>query len=210
MSKLLLSVSRYVRALTMGRLSLVGPTRFERARTTRKMPSLVIVPSAGVSPFLVVLCCHVVEDVFGIVPEISEEELDVSHIELTQEQPFLDADAAMEHLYTPTYMSRDRVAMLLTTRPLKAKNKERKRYDVYGLAVMNWGVSVVSTAISVCVDPAAFISRKNFTKVVIHEVGHMLNLDHCESEKCVMNEVRKAGGIDGLTVEFCDRCLEKM
>lgn len=207
----LLSVSNAVRWLTLGRVGLVRVPRLERVSPYRKLPKLLIVPSEGVSPLLVVLCCHVIKDVFNIDAEVSEEELDVERMRLeVSGSTFLDADGAVEHLYTPTYTSADKVVMLITTRPLKAKNDEGNRYDVYGLAVINWGVSVVSTAISVCIDPNMIISRKNFAKVVVHEVGHMLGLSHCPWDNCVMNNVVKAGGIDSLSSSFCERCQQVM
>ena len=48
-------------------------------------------------------------------------------------------------------------------------------------------------------------------KVVIHEVGHNLNLDHCKLDKCIMSE--KNGSFAGLSKsgnDYCEACKNKI
>lgn len=206
--KCLLLFSTLIRAFTGGRYSAVGRHLNERVGL-RFSPSMTLVATENVSPLVVVLCHHVIEDVFGIDSSIE----DVKHSVLAKvdgDERFLNADKVIDSLYAPPFAGPNKMVMLLSAEPLKAVYKNENTYDVYGYAALNWGVSVVSTSISAQVDPSEKISLENFAKVVVHEMGHMLRLKHCDNDNCIMNKVTKAGGIDTLSATFCAGCTMKL
>ena len=43
-------------------------------------------------------------------------------------------------------------------------------------------------------------------RVLIHEMGHCLGLDHCDNSMCVMSQTREN---DNLKLNFCDDCKKK-
>lgn len=60
-----------------------------------------------------------------------------------------------------------------------------------------------------------FVNKKNFydrlMKICVHEIGHNIGLDHCESEHCVMRDANeKITTIDDEKMELCDNCRQSL
>ena len=103
--------------------------------------------------------------------------------------------------------------LILTERDIAYPNEEKKspEYGIFGLGVMPGTTCVVSTfrlrkTNGKLVPHAIFIERLD--KIVLHEIGHNLGLDHCKNDPhCMMND---AGGtikqVDQERMWFCDRC----
>ena len=48
-------------------------------------------------------------------------------------------------------------------------------------------------------------------KIAVHEIGHNMGLDHCETEKCVMQDaVETISTVDNEGFELCERCYKKL
>ena len=103
--------------------------------------------------------------------------------------------------------ARDDKYLALTDQDIETEDQDdrgviRKHWGVMGLGRVGGDVSVVSTF-------RLQGSRDRLIKVTLHEVGHMLNLPHCQSgvKECVMNDVKgKAAVIDNTKVYLCSDC----
>jgi len=85
---------------------------------------------------------------------------------------------------------------------------------VFGQAQLNGRVAIVSFA---RLDPTFFhqpedqeLLEKRVEKEVIHEVGHVLGLRHCETKGCVMNFSNTVFDVDKKTKFFCKNCRAKL
>ncbi|ALI98108.1 hypothetical protein DC20_02845 [Rufibacter tibetensis] len=76
-------------------------------------------------------------------------------------------------------------------------------WGVMGLAFLGGDEGIVS----------GFRMKARFRKVVLHEVGHMLGVDHCSFEvtACFMNDAKGKGTIvDRTKFYLCDGCRDNM
>ena len=85
---------------------------------------------------------------------------------------------------------------------------------VFGQAQLNGRVAIVSFA---RLDPTFFhqpedqeLLEKRVEKEVIHEIGHVLGLRHCETKGCVMNFSNTVFDVDKKTKFFCKNCRAKL
>lgn len=82
-------------------------------------------------------------------------------------------------------------------------------WGVFGLGYMPGTSCVVSTYRLKTTDKKLFYNRVK--KVVIHELGHNLGLDHCPDKHCVMTDaVEKISTIDNEAHELCGKCRDKI
>jgi len=54
------------------------------------------------------------------------------------------------------------------------------------------------------------IVRKRVFKEILHEIGHMLGLDHCSDKKCVMSFSPDLKSLDNKLPFFCSSCVNKL
>ena len=79
---------------------------------------------------------------------------------------------------------------------------------VFGLASPQLGVASVYTArLRFGGDPLLF--RERLLKVVIHEIGHLLGLGHCNNE-CVMRFSNSLSDLDAKPSWFCPECTLRL
>jgi archaemetzincin len=57
-------------------------------------------------------------------------------------------------------------------------------------------------------DKTLFEDR--YTKESIHEIGHVLGLEHCPTRGCVMNFSNTIGEVDKKTKYLCDNCKKSL
>jgi archaemetzincin len=81
---------------------------------------------------------------------------------------------------------------------------------IFGLAKMKGRVALVSIA---RLNPTFYQQKKDdklferrVVKEVIHEVGHMLGLTHCNKRTCVMAFSNTVGQVDRKTNYLCNMC----
>ena len=67
----------------------------------------------------------------------------------------------------------------------KGKHKD---WGVFGISMLGGTSSVISTHRSKRDQPRTELYRFRVVSTAVHEVGHMLGLDHCVEARCVMND----------------------
>jgi len=77
---------------------------------------------------------------------------------------------------------------------------------VFGLALRSQGLAIVSWH-RLREEGGAHVAR--LSKEVIHEVGHLEGLDHCNNESCVMWFSNTLGETDRKGMDFCPACTQK-
>jgi archaemetzincin len=82
-------------------------------------------------------------------------------------------------------------------------------WGVFGLGYMPGQSCVVS------IFRTQKTSRKNFIlrmkKISLHEIGHNLGLDHCDSKRCAMRDaVESISTVDNVDAQLCDKCRGKI
>jgi archaemetzincin len=85
---------------------------------------------------------------------------------------------------------------------------------VFGLAVLNGKTGLVSIA---RLDPRFYGKKEDEKKIgeravkeVLHELGHLLGLSHCENKECVMSFSNSINEVDEKKPELCPECRGKL
>lgn len=79
-------------------------------------------------------------------------------------------------------------------------------WGIFGLGYKPGHGCVISTFRLKNKNRIVFFER--IQKVAVHEIGHNLGLDHCETKNCVMQDaVESISTLDNEGFELCDKCL---
>jgi archaemetzincin len=97
-----------------------------------------------------------------------------------------------------------RWVLAITGRDLNAPGRD----FVFGEATLGGGWAVVSTS-RLGSDPRDPLLLERLLKEVIHELGHLRGLLHCETPGCVMSASPTPAAIDSKDLEFCDLCAPR-
>lgn len=85
---------------------------------------------------------------------------------------------------------------------------------VFGEADLPGNVAVLSLAHLRPTTPGGHISYSHLAeravKVGVHEVGHLLGLEHCRDERCVMQFANSAAVLDATPCELCPACRREL
>ncbi|MBA9078210.1 hypothetical protein [Rufibacter quisquiliarum] len=93
----------------------------------------------------------------------------------------------------------------LTNKDIETEDGDT-HWGVMGLAFLGGDVSIVSTF-------RMNSKRSRLQKVILHETGHMMNIDHCSSkdQKCFMKDAKGKGAtIDQTKKHLCKDCKLKL
>jgi archaemetzincin len=111
--------------------------------------------------------------------------------------------AALEHEQQP-----DISQLGLTEVDISTTKGKIKDWGVFGLGSLGGTSSVISTHRTRRDDPSEALYRFRVVSTAVHEVGHMLGLDHCTEPRCVMNDAEGSiKNVDDSTGELGPTCV---
>jgi hypothetical protein len=90
----------------------------------------------------------------------------------------------------------------VTARQLSAPG----RGHVLGEALLGGSVAVVSTSGIGNLSPQAGQGFSRLTTLIVHEIGHLAGLGHCQRPPCAMHRSRDARELDDREPDFCPDC----
>jgi archaemetzincin len=98
----------------------------------------------------------------------------------------------------------------ITAKDISTTKGENKDWGVFGLGELDGRVCVVSTFRLGARGADEKKLRDRLRKVAVHEVGHVISLEHCPKQGCVMQDAESSiATVDGETGKFCDDCNER-
>jgi len=102
----------------------------------------------------------------------------------------------------------------------KSKNPQRKiilildkpvytRRELNGKIYPEWKILGLAYGNACLIAPIG--NKARLDKVVVHELGHTMNLKHCENPQCLMTDAKgNAKNIDKARFNFCQKCSQKI
>ena len=91
------------------------------------------------------------------------------------------------------------------------KDKKSPEYGIFGSGLLSGRTCIISTfRLKRKVTKHKALER--LEKVVLHEIGHNLGLDHCvNNKKCMMHDSNgKIKQVDKEKIWFCDKCKKQL
>lgn len=99
----------------------------------------------------------------------------------------------------------------LTRRDISCTKGKYFDWGIFGYAYLGGDAGIVSTFRLKKPDTAQTLFLERLVKVVNHEFGHMLGLDHCTSKKCLMADaVGTIKTVDEGKNRLCAYCTRKI
>lgn len=82
-------------------------------------------------------------------------------------------------------------------------------WGIFGLGYMPGSSCIVSTFRTQKTTPKNF--RLRMKKISLHEIGHNMGLDHCDSDRCVMRDaVESISTVDNVDASLCEKCRREI
>jgi archaemetzincin len=98
----------------------------------------------------------------------------------------------------------------LTGVDISTTKGEIKDWGILGLANLNSTVCVISAFRCRMKAKGALHARMRLAKVAVHEVGHTLGLEHCETVGCLMEDARGLVKTCDREFDLCAECRRKI
>lgn len=112
------------------------------------------------------------------------------------------ADSLLRYLLTTR--KEDTIAVGLTNFDISTTKGHIEDWGVMGLGYRPGKACLISTF-----RLHKSNMKQQFFKVVLHEIGHTLNLPHCENKTCLMRDAEGGNPLDS-EKDFCFKCKKKL
>jgi len=123
-----------------------------------------------------------ISEYFGFKTKVSNDGFSINKY-FTQGVTFVDANLLLSNVYNDT------VTVYITNHPLVVDDG-----FVRGISLPDYSTVLVDGR------------REDLINTIIHELGHVLGLHHCENIKCVMSEDNEYD----TSIKFCEHCLKEI
>lgn len=99
----------------------------------------------------------------------------------------------------------------LTNRDISCTKDPYPDWGIFGFGYMPGKACVVSTFRLMRNNASETLLRERFAKVLLHEIGHNLGLDHCPAPQCMMGDAKGTlETVDQETKQLCQACKNKL
>lgn len=99
----------------------------------------------------------------------------------------------------------------LTSKDISTTKDEHEDWGIFGLGELGGRVCVVSTFRLNARGADEKKLRERFWKVAVHEVRHVMGLDHCPKKGCIMQDAESSiVTVDDESGEFCEECKAEL
>ncbi len=104
-----------------------------------------------------------------------------------------------------------RIVIGLTSKDISTTKDEHEDWGIFGLGELGGRVCVVSTFRLNARGADEAKLRERMRKVAIHEIGHVMGLDHCPTKGCVMRDAESSIlTVDEESGKFCETCKAEL
>lgn len=107
--------------------------------------------------------------------------------------------------YASNFSKEDVYVMLLSSRDAYVMGLN----FVFGLAIP-WLKTAAVFLARLAMGGTKMTLLNRVEKEVLHELGHLLGLEHCKTPRCVMNFSNSLKDVDVKTSKFCEKCCAKL
>ena len=116
------------------------------------------------------------------------------------------ADKLLNHL-DKLADTRFKIVIGVTAKDISTTKGEHEDWGIFGLGEIGGTSCVISTFRLGARGAEEAQLKERLWKVVVHEVGHVMGLQHCPHPGCVMQDAESSiATVDGETGKFCDDC----
>lgn len=132
---------------------------------------------------------------------VIKEKIDFTNDILSKSKTRYDADKILNKFNGNNYL------IIITEKDIACKNENIPEWGIFGLGFCPGKTCVLST-FRLKRNVTEYVVMERLKKIVLHEIGHNLGLDHCSNDKkCMMND---ADGtikqVDRENIWLCNKC----
>ena len=96
----------------------------------------------------------------------------------------------------------------VTGKDISTTKGDHEDWGIFGLGEVGGRACVLSTFRLAARGADESRLRDRLRKIAIHEVGHVMGLDHCPRDGCVMHDAESSiATVDGESGKFCESCV---
>jgi|694.fasta_scaffold90164_4 archaemetzincin len=169
-----------------------------------QVKKILIQPLGNVSPSITNLIAKSISDFYGFKTEILKPVKPTDDLYAPSKTRY-SANKILRKFNGPTNK------IVITNFDITTNKGNNNEWGVFGLGLQPGKICVVSTfRLKKNVSNTKFQQR--LIKVVLHEVGHNLGLNHCDNDKkCLMNDAKGTSKqVDNEKVWICNKCSQKI